>query len=186
MQCGKVEHWNNETRDAHPAGTSSHAASEKTSPGNLPGQHRVFGKKILIVKSTFLVLPILAAAFFMVSCKKEKQQPHPNPMPIAARTIKFILYTNKNFSGNTDSIFFSLSIHNESKSIAFDSLVAARRVEDIPNKANEWVFSKTVPHDDGSVLTAGFYYTIKNVGSSWSLDTCGTNEKMKVIEYPFQ
>jgi len=59
------------------------------------------------------------------------------------------------------------------------------RVEDIPNKAHELVFEKSVAND-GSVLTAGFLYTIKNVGSSWSLDTLGANEKSKAIEYPFQ
>jgi hypothetical protein len=136
------------------------------------------------VKRTFYILPALVAAFLIVSCKKEKQQ-QPGPVPVSGRTVKFILYTNKDFSQNTDSIYFSLSIHNQSKSIAFDSVLAARSIKDIPNKANALVFSKTVP-DDGSILLAGFFYTIKNVGSSWSLDTVGAHEKIKVIEYPFQ
>jgi len=135
------------------------------------------------MKRTFKGLTAIVALLLIVSCKKEKQPSHPTP--VAVRTIRFILYTNEDFSKNTDSIYFSLSIHNESKTIAFDSLLAARRIQDIPDKANELVFSKTVPND-GSILTAGFLYTIKNVGSSWSLDTCGANERTKVIEFPFQ
>ena len=132
---------------------------------------------------SFLVtaLVVFTAAGFITSCKKEK----PQPAPVATRTIKFILYTNQDFSNDNHNISFALHITNASHSIAFDSTVFAMKVKDIPNKQNQLVFEKKVP-SDGSILTAGFLYTIENVGNSWHLDTCAANEKFKVIEYPFQ
>jgi len=60
------------------------------------------------------------------------------------------------------------------------------KVKDIPKPADKLVFEKQVPNDDGSVLTAGFYYTIENVGISWYLDTCSVGQSFKVINYSFK
>jgi len=127
------------------------------------------------------ILPVLATLIFMLSCQKPGTQPN----PAATKTIKFILYTNKDFSTVNDTITFSLTIKNKSNVTVLDSALTAMRVKDIPGPANKLVFQKTVP-DDGSTLVAGFNYTIKNIGSSWFLDTVAANEKLKVIEYPFQ
>lgn len=105
--------------------------------------------------------------------------------PYGNRTIKFILYTNKDFSTINDTINFSLTIRNQEHTVAFDSTLTSIRIKDIPGPANKWIFTKTVP-DDGTILTAGFLYNIKNVGYSWHLDTVGVNQKTKTIEYPFQ
>ena len=101
------------------------------------------------------------------------------------RTVKFVLYTNKDFSNITDTIIFTLHAKNASGTISFDSLLAARRVKDIPGPSNKLVFEKNFP-DDGTTLLAGFLYEIKNVGYSWRLDTMSAHEKFKVIEYPFE
>jgi len=119
----------------------------------------------------------------IASCKKEKH--NPAPVLAATRRIRFILYTNKDFSTVEDSITFSLHIANKNRAFGFDSVVARMKVKDIPHKVNELVFERTAPLDT-TVLTAGFYYTIKNVGMSWHLDTVGSNERFKVIEYPFE
>lgn len=122
---------------------------------------------------------LTAAIFLITSCKKEKQV----PAPATTRTLKFILYTDQDFSGDEHNISFSLHISN-GKSTPFDSTVATFKVKDIPHKANQLVYEKKVPLD-GTILTAGFVYTIENVGVSWHLDTCAATEKFKVIEYPF-
>ena len=124
---------------------------------------------------------ILAAASGMTSCKKETNR----PLPVPTRTIEFILYTNQDFSDNNHYIRFVLHISNAARSIAFDSTVFCRQVKEIPNKQNQLVFEKKVPADE-SILTAGFLYSIENVGNSWHLETCAANENFKVIEYPFE
>jgi hypothetical protein len=131
------------------------------------------------MKKLFTILSV--CVLLIVSCQKETSQPNQGPK----RTVKFILYTNEDFSNITDTIIFTLHIKNTSGSIAFDSLLAGRRIKDIPGPSNKLVFEKTVP-DDGSALVAGFLYEIKNVGYSWRLDSVAANEKFKVIEYPFQ
>ena len=106
------------------------------------------------------------------------------PSPVSTRTLKFILYTDKDFSDDDDNISFALHISNN-KSAPFDSTVATFKIKDIPHKSNQLVYEKKVPAD-GTILTAGFVYTIENVGTGWHLDTCAANEKLKVIEYPFE
>jgi len=127
------------------------------------------------------ILCVFVIAAFTLSCQKQTVQTN----PATGRTVKFILYTNKDFSTVNDSITFSLTIKNKLSVTLFDSTLKAMRVKDIPGPANKMIFQKTVP-DDGSTLVAGFNYTIKNIGSSWFLDTIATGEKLKVIEYPFQ
>ncbi|HTI61275.1 hypothetical protein [Mucilaginibacter sp.] len=124
---------------------------------------------------------ILAAAVcLIVSCKKEKHA----PAPVPTRTLKFILYTDKDFSDDDHNISFSLHISN-GKSAPFDSTVAMFKIKDIPHKANQLVFEKRVP-DDGTTLTVGFVYTIEGIGVGWRLDTLGANQKSKTVEYPFE
>ena len=119
----------------------------------------------------------------ITSCKKEKH--NPAPVLAATRTIKFILYTDKDFSGNEDNITFSLHIANSNGTFGFDSVVAKMKIKEIPHKANQLVFEHTAPLNT-TTLTAGFTYAIENVGNSWYLDTVAANEKFKIIEYPFQ
>ena len=125
---------------------------------------------------------ILAAAIFLFfsSCQKSTTNP-----TASTRKIQFILYTNKDFSGNTDIIDFSLHITNNGNKLILDSALAPMQIKDIPGPSKKLVFTKTVP-DDGTIITAGFNYTIRNVGMSWYLDTLGANTKSKVIEYSFQ
>jgi hypothetical protein len=137
------------------------------------------------MKRFLTVLSIFIAFCIIVSCKKQESQP---PAVPSTHTVKFVLYTNEDLSTDEDTVSFELVIRNNSGTIKsrtiFDSTLATRRFKDIPGPANKLVFEKTVPND-GSLLGVGFIYTSKfGVGSHF--DTVGTNEKVKVFEYPFR
>ena len=129
--------------------------------------------------SIIKTLLFLSALSFM-SCTKE-DSPSPTAPP---RKIRFVLYTEEDFSSD-NNITFSLVIRNSTKTL-FDSSLSVMKVKDIPKSANKLIFEKQVPNDDGSVLTAGFYYTIENVGLSWYIDTCSAGQSLKVIDYSFK
>jgi hypothetical protein len=137
------------------------------------------------MKVSFTILSIFAAVCIITSCKKEKPQ---QPINSLTKTVRFILYTNEDFSTDDDTVSFALTIRNNSGTInsrsIFDTTLATRRFKDIPGPSNKLVVEKTVP-DDGSVLTVGFIYTDRfGVGSHF--DTVSTNNRLKVFEYPFQ
>jgi hypothetical protein len=136
------------------------------------------------MKRFLTILPILIAVGITISCKKQRaQQP-----AISTKTVRFILYTDKDFSTDEDTVSFALTIRNNYGSVnsrsIFDSTLATIRFKDIPGPSNKLIFEKTVP-DDGSVLSVGFIYTDR-FGLGSNFDTVGINEKLKVFEYPFQ
>ena len=131
---------------------------------------------------TTLAILIFFVAALASSCKKDNQTPVvANP----ARTVKFILHTEKDFSANNENITFKLFIRNHTKTI-FDTTLATMKIRDIPHAANSVVFEKRVPGNDPSILAAGFSYTIEDVGTADFLDTLKTGENFKVIDYSFQ
>jgi hypothetical protein len=134
------------------------------------------------------ILLFLAAICFTISCKKDKQQPMPQPSGTSSRTIKFVLYTNQDFSTDDDTISFSLIIQSSYGTInshtIFDTTLATMQIKDIPGLSNKLIFQKTIPNDK-TVLSAGFVYATR-FGIGWHLDTVGVNSRSKVIEYPFQ
>jgi hypothetical protein len=99
------------------------------------------------------------------------------------KTIQFVLYTEADFSTNTDSIFFSVFIKNH-RTTLFDSALAPMAIKDIPGIANKLIVEKKVT--DTSTLAVGFLYTIKNVGFSWYTDTCAAGEAFKSVVYSFK
>lgn len=103
--------------------------------------------------------------------------------PVNSRTIRFQLYTNQDFSGNTSLISFSLFIRNTNKTI-LDSSLASMQIKDIPDEAHKIVIEKTV--SDNSDLAAGFRYEIQNVGNSSYTDTSKAGSMFKVIDFSFQ
>jgi hypothetical protein len=137
------------------------------------------------MKIHLTVLIIFAAACNLISCKKEKAQQSPAS---PTKTVRFILYTNDDFSTDDYTVSFALTIRNNAGTIysrsIFDSTLATRRFKDIPGPGNKLIIEKTVPND-GSILKVGFIYTSRfGVGSNF--DTVSTNEKLKVFEYPFR
>src|ERR1700755_3569563 len=79
------------------------------------------------------------------SCKKDKSTPAPSPISSSTRKIKFILYTNKDFSNDDHNIAFQLHIANNDRTFGFDSVVANFKVKDIPHKPNQLTFERTAP-----------------------------------------
>jgi hypothetical protein len=127
--------------------------------------------------SVFCGCAILVAT--ITACKKEN---HTLPF----RTIYYQLYTEKDFSNNQDSITFRLVIR-AGRNKLFDSALSPMRIAEIPDKANKFIFRKTVPAGyERSDLTVGFLYSVKDIGESWYLDTCKVKSPEKTIEYSFQ
>jgi hypothetical protein len=130
-------------------------------------------------------LPILAAAavvLVVVSCKKQYSSGN-TIYPAQERKIRFQLYANQDFSGNTSVINFSIFIRNTNRTL-FDSAIASMRIEDIPDASHKLVIEKTV--NDNSDLAAGFHYEIQDVGTSSYIDTSKAGNLFKVIDYAFQ
>jgi hypothetical protein len=105
--------------------------------------------------------------------------------PYTARTIRFVLYTKKDFSDNNNSISFSIFIRSHRK-ILFDSSLAPITLKDIPAFSNKIIIEKKVPEDDGSDVAAGFHYTIGNIGNSRYTDTCKAGQRFKQISFAFK
>jgi hypothetical protein len=131
--------------------------------------------KIAILR---LILALIAA-IIISSCNKENV-----PVKPLARTVKFNLYTEKDFSTDTHNISFSLLIRDGSK-ILLDSVVASMKVKDVPKLANKLVFEKTIFYNNTD-LVVGFKYNIEDVGYSWHLDLFKAGQLNKELNFSFQ
>jgi len=141
---------------------------------------KMINMKHLSIPAIFFTLVILIA----VSCKKTITYP-PGSHGVS-RTIQFSLYTDKDFSGDNNTIAFKLFIQNSKNKILWDSALAPMRIKDIPDVAHKLVVEKIVPSNDTSLLGVGFRYSIEGVGNSWFLDTCTSGETFKRVEFNFQ
>jgi hypothetical protein len=131
------------------------------------------------ISITWISLVLIFSA--QLSCSKKNTSTSPDKV----RTIRFVLYTEKDFSGNDENISFSLLIKNHS-GVLFDSTLSPMKIKDIPDSTAKLVFDKKVPNDDGLDLAAGFHYDIDGVGISSYLDTCSAGEMFKVIYFSFK
>jgi len=131
-------------------------------------------------------LPLFAALVVMIAASSCKKYDSPSATyPTIERKIRFQLYTNEDFSGETSVINFSIFIRDTRKTL-FDSALASMQIKDIPDAAHKLIIEKTVLTNDNSDLAAGFNYEIQNVGSSWYIDTSKAGNPFKVIDYAFQ
>jgi hypothetical protein len=133
------------------------------------------------MKKFIRITAALAVLFVVVSCRKYSSGNITYPAP--QRTIRFQLYTNQDFSGNTSVINFSIFIRNANKTL-FDSSLAPMRIEDVPDALHKLVIEKTV--NDNADLAAGFHYVIQDVGSSSYIDTSRAGNSFKIVDYSFQ
>src|SRR5215217_958190 len=104
-----------------------------------------------------LIIVVFTIMMTATSCKKV------SPVIYPPRTIKYLLYTEQNFSEDNHNITFSVSIRTHSK-VLFDSTFATMKIKDIPDTLHKIIVEKKVPNDDGSELAVGFRYSIENVG----------------------
>ena len=133
--------------------------------------------KILFINAVTLFSLILG------SCKKTDTPTDVDPG--IERTIRFQLYTDKDFSGETSNIKFSIFIRNAHTTL-FDSSLAPMQIKDIPDAGHKIVIEKTVSGNGNTDLSAGFNYEIENVGLSWYIDTSKAGNAFKLIDYAFQ
>jgi hypothetical protein len=131
-----------------------------------------------------LIAAIIAQILLEIACSKD--QPSLKPViPNTGRTIRFELFTKKDFSNDNGNIIFSLFIKSHSATL-FDSTLSGLKIKDIPDSTHRLAFEKKVPDDDGSDLAAGFRYDMENVGHAGYTDTSKAGEKLKVIAYSFK
>jgi hypothetical protein len=138
--------------------------------------------KHLAIISALCVLAILIGT----SCKKQVMDTKTFDKGTVTRKVQYQLYTTSDFSDDNDSIFFKISIIKPQNQTLFDSLLAPMAIKDIPNRAHKLVIDKIVPGNDTSLLKVGFYYTIKNVGSSWHTEPFNADKTFKVVDFNFQ
>ncbi len=136
---------------------------------------------------------LLTLCITIASCKKDGSNGNPIP-PGSGRTVRFLLYTDQDFSNNNSVIHFSVFIKKGSvyvfdttaSNLLFDSAFAPIQIKDIPDPEHKIVVEKKVVGYDDADLTAGFVYEIENVGSSWHIDTSTAGNPVKVIDYNFR
>jgi hypothetical protein len=129
----------------------------------------------------FWLFLIVAA---QTSCSTKKDNVQVNPF--VPRQIKLTLFTTTDFSGDTNTVVFEAFIQNTGNKILWDSVFLPMRIKDIPDANNKIIIQKQVSGDDGSVLKAGFNYSLTGVGYSWYFDTVGRNTNNKIVEFNFR
>jgi len=127
----------------------------------------------------YLLLILTLVLWVLQSCTKEKVT------PVSPRNIEFQLYTNQDFSSETNTIRFSIFIKSGNTTV-LDSALAPRLIKDIPTIANKIIIQKRVPASVTGELSAGFNYAIDNVGISWYKEKVLENEESKVISFSFK
>jgi hypothetical protein len=134
------------------------------------------------MKNLFILIASLSV--IVISCKK--QYPYGTVgNPYNSRKVRFQLYTNQDFSGNSSIIHFSIFIGKANNTL-LDSSLAPMQIKDIPDSMNKIIIEKTIPGNDNADIEAGFRYEIQNVGNSWFIDTIRAGSTFKVIDYAFQ
>ena len=103
-------------------------------------------------------------------------------LEISPRKVRFELYTDQDFSSETDSIIFEPRIVGDT--VLWDSAFTLH-VKDIPAATDKIVFEKVVPNDDNSELKVGFRYTIIGVGISWYNQKLSPGEQFKTVSFNF-
>jgi len=130
-----------------------------------------------------LVISLISA---IGSCKKDQLPAHGSTVISSPqRQVRYELYTNEDFEGNTGNIRFSLFIRTDRQTI-FDSSLAVMKIKDIPDSLHRIIIEKSVPGNNPSTLIVGFDYQIENVGNSSYLEPFPSGDSLKVLRYPFR
>ncbi len=94
------------------------------------------------MKNFFIPILLLTVIVIIVSCSKQYSSVTVNRQD-KDRIIRFQLYTNQNFSGNTSVINFSIFIRTVNRTL-LDSSLAQMKLEDIPDAAHKLVIEKNI------------------------------------------
>ena len=134
-----------------------------------------------------LIISVLCVFTILIdiSCKKQAAIEDLPKNTKVLRTVRFVLYSDKDLSADQDDITFKLFIENSKYETLWDSALAPIKIKDIPNSANKLVVEKRVPNDDNSLLRVGFRYSIGGVGNSRHYDSIYVGEAFKIVEFNF-
>jgi len=133
------------------------------------------------------ILFISVATLLIIVCQScKKTYPSTDGVdPAIDRKIRFQLYADKDFSGETSTVNFSVFVRDTHETF-FDSSLAPMQLKDIPDAAHKIVIEKIISGHGNTDLAAGFRYEIENVGHSGHTDTSKAGNVFKVIDYAFQ
>ncbi|MBW4891574.1 hypothetical protein KXQ82_17745 [Mucilaginibacter sp. HMF5004] len=109
-----------------------------------------------------------------------------NQNTTAPRKVKYVLYTDQNFSTDSKLITFRLFMQRPNNTTVWDSILPPMKVKDIPKSLHKIVVERLVPGNDPSTLKVGFEYTIQDVGYSWFFDVINAGETFKEVNYSFK
>ena len=129
-----------------------------------------------------MAVALLSLVLSFSSCDKDGDKPDNNKVE---RKIKFVLYTNEDFSDDEHNITFSVFARDHDRTL-LDSAISTMKVKDIPSVANKIIVEKTLVTDASTDLVAGFVYKIEGVGVSWHLDSIPAGQNNTTIEYAFK
>jgi hypothetical protein len=135
--------------------------------------------------SAILTIFSVGAILIGTSCNKQDGYQTPNN-PGPPRKIQFRLYTDHDFTGNSDKITFTLTIQTAANKVLWDSVLSPMKISEIPDAAHKLVIDKLVPNNNNSLLKVGFLYSIENVGNSWFYDSSKAGETLKIVDFNFQ
>jgi hypothetical protein len=147
---------------------------------------------------SLLLYSLFCTLVISVSCKKpvavkpavdpaEPQKTQPVSDSVEPQTIKFVLFTSKDFSNYNGNITFTLSVRrNGTRQAIWDSILPPMRVSEIPGPSNKIIIEKTFPANAGAISRAGFIYSLEHVGISWYWNYLAGGETFKTVEYDFQ
>ena len=135
-------------------------------------------KFIIILSGICVSLMVMGTA-----CRKQVDVAQDHPAIV--RKVRFGLYSDSSIPGDNTRVSFTTAIRNKDK-ILWDSVLAPIQIKDIPDQAHMLIIEKALLTTDTSLLKAGFYYTIDNVGNSWYVDSFAVSEGVKIINFNFQ
>src|SRR5579872_5531720 len=117
--------------------------------------------------------------------KRSYDHSRPNS-PVNPTTIRYSLFTTKDFADENDTITFTLRITSQTSPF-FDYVLKPMRISEIPDKEHSLVFDRVTPagHEKDTLLV-GFVYEIQHVGVGGHLDTCAPGQALKHVELNFQ
>src|SRR4051794_3588577 len=142
-------------------------------------------KMIKLKNNLYSLMLVILLPAVGTSCNKETDAPGAGDT-IVNKKIQYTLYTDKDFSGLTDSIEFSLFVQNLHDQVIWDSALMPMELKDIPGIANKIVAEKVVTLKKDSLYKVGFKYIIDEVGHSSFFDTLKANDTFKEISFNFK
>ena len=123
----------------------------------------------------------LLTTLLLLSCQKLSSD-----CPGISRKVKFVLYTDMDFSNYADKVTFTLSIRDAWSRTIWDSVLPPMRIMDIPGIENKLVFEKQLQGYDDASLRVGFIYQVENVGISWYWKQSKPCDESKLVEFNFR